>query len=373
MKKYILLFIFTLYFLEPGEFYCQTKLQNYIMKKKISIPIGLGNGKINVEYFVLGRYVDVPNVSIVDNEGNFIIGSRLQKETLQKFDNNGIFLSVLSMCGPNNRNVNYPYKLATDSNNAIYVLDVEKYLSNNLFSSDYAIKKFNSEGEFIYKLDYKNIRGDVTEQDRIDELWVTPGGEVYIKDWYNSKTAREIWGGAKTERTIFGIDKNGKFEGKVSDRFYENYKGETIKIGIKQENHNFNYTISNYTTLNQKIKVKKLIMSEAQLKLDKSGTLIFENVEEPEFLGFDKLNNIYFGQRGSYQQTGIEQVPIPYSAVYKYSPENVLLAKIEFQQGGKYLIDSEGNVYLIYTVYTTPKRFTEGDHIEIQKWIQQNY
>jgi hypothetical protein len=47
------------------------------------------------------------------------------------------------------------------------------------------------------------------------------------------------------------------------------------------------------------------------------------------------------------------------------------MTKIEFPKdiGGSRFVDSQGNVYLAHVVVATPKHFTEGDHIEIQKWV----
>lgn len=348
----------------------------YHIQKEISIPIGSGKGKVNIEYMTLGRSVGYPDAMTIDNDGNYIFGSRLQQETVQKFDNDGHFISIISMSGCNNENVNYPYRLAIDSLNAIYVLDVWKCVDPNhpdLITHGDAIKKFDADGKFIYRLGYESVRPNPTDHDRIEEMWTTPGGGVYFKDYFNSKNEKNLYGGTKIYNSIFGIDSDGTLVGKIDTCLYQNYNGDMISIIQKQDSNSLNYSIIHFQTPIEKSTQRKVVTKQEGLKRIRNFS-IANTKDELEFLGFDKENNMYLNKVAEFYRNGFAYVHSfkDGKIVYKYSPQDVLLSKIEFPDyQRKRFIDSKGNIYIVDIKFTTYKHFTEGDHIEIQKWVEE--
>jgi hypothetical protein len=372
MKDFCILFTCVFLYVAISErVKAQSYPEHYTSKKTISIPIGLGVGKVSIEYLFLGKSARLPDAIAIDNSGEFIIGSRLQPQTIQKFDNDGRFVSVLATRGCDNGNVNYPSKLAVDSNNAIYVLDACRCIEPSFLTGGYSLKKFNSTGEFIYKVGHESVRLNPTEHDYISQLQVTPGGNVYFHDFYNSKNRKDAWGSPELEQGDFGVDASGSLVGAVTDCFYENYQGDVVKIEKKHTTQNTNYTITRYGGPEQTTKPKQFVADEAQLNVNKINTFGIDSAYESTFLGFDKSGDMYFDQSSVNQQNGMTQIIIPQNIVYKYSPQCELMTKIEFPKdiGGSRFVDSQGNVYLAHVVVATPKHFTEGDHIEIQKWV----
>ncbi len=349
----------------------QSYPEHYRYEKIITIPIGSGSGEISVEYSALGRFAKLPDVIAVDGNGDFILGSRLQNATVQEFDNNGKFMRVIARRGPNVSNVNYPFKVAIDSNNSIYIIDAYKYLKSGFVTGGSSIKKFDANGQFAYDVAYGSIRQNPGKHDYISNLWVTPGGSVYVQDEYSSKSEKNQWGYPELERGIFGINESGRVVGAVDSRFYKNYQGEMLKLGSVRKGKNVTFTVTYFTQKNREVIDKQFRTTESQLNLERTSEIQIENADEPKFLGVDHAGNLYFGVKEEYESTGSTVNILPKNVIYKYSPSSQPLAKIEFPQtGGKQLVDSGGDVYWVNLAVKNPKRFTEGDHIEIQKWVE---
>ena len=282
MKKHLLIvFIFIPIQWINSQIYSET----YGLEKKTMIPIGNKTSEVMVEYLILGKYVGLPDAISIDNSGNFIIGSRLQNETIQKFDNDGKFLSVLSKKGFNDNNVNYPFRIVTDNNNSDYVLDALKYLDSGVVGIDYSIKKFDSTEKFVYKLAYADVRGNVTENDRIDELWVTADGIIYFKDWYNSKTEKSAFGDSKTERMIFMVDKIGNLVDQVDYVLYKTNKKEFLKLDVTKDYDEYFVNLDYLTQPDSPAVKGSNILNTNQLDLKKTQILKIKNSKDkPEFL-----------------------------------------------------------------------------------------
>lgn len=350
----------------------QSDSQQYVLQKEIDIPIGQSAGKVNVEYLVFGQYVRLPDAIAVDSKGDFIIGSRLQNATIQKFDGNGRLLSVVATRGCSDNNVNYPYKLAIDSSNAIYVLDAYRCVpgESNTVTGSFAIRKFDSSGSLVYDLGYDDLAANTSAKSNIDAFRVTPDGNVYFHDIYDSKTESPGLGSYKTIVATFGVDRDGRFVGKVDDNLYGGYNGQMVRIAVSVNSSNtYDYSITQYSVPAGKSRARPIITNHSELSTVRSLDIV-NSSDFLEFMGFDKNGDMFFDKKWEYRRRGNAIIARVGHTVYKYSCQDRLVAKIELPESRLRLIDSMGNVYGVDVVYATAKHFTEGDHIEIRTWVE---
>ena len=340
------------------------------LQKKFSIPIGYERGQVACAYLVLGSYTDLPAAIEIDYDGNFIIGSGRQDDTIQKFDNDGQYISTLAMDGPNDNNVVYPYKIRIDKNNSIYVLDADKYVKPGIVTENYSIKKFNNKKELLFKKECSNFLPKQSKKIySVEDIWVTPEGHIYYEGWY-----QPLENNLTTIDVIYGIDENGKIVGEIDSYFYVNNQGEIIEFNSKQNLDRFDYTTNKFCISSEQKENNEFIVSKKQF--NKIHSFNIDNTNNKlYFLGFDKYDNIYLGQdyHVKFKENHRYSLTTDY-AVYKYSPEGELISKIDLPEVGTACtikMDTDGNIYQVYVVYESYSCYTPSDHIEIDKWVPQ--
>ena len=323
---------------------CQTSLgqdllDTYSIEKEIEIPIGREGGKVMVSYLHLGCSVFSPQSFAVDYAGNIIIGSRLQERKVQKFNNIGQFIKVIGYAGSGIENVVDPMRIRVDRENNIYIGDA----SHKNMAGNFLLKKFDSEGYFlgtIEKEGWKSRRrrgfDSGFKEKIIEDFWVSPMGNVYIKDHYSPR--------------IFAFNSDCEYLGET-DYFLVNSKEEVFKKTGRNKWSKFIFNEEQKTLPN----------SVGSMNREKEFSIEFDYDFSIEFLGFDKKDNLYFYRKSQDY------------AVYKYSPAGKLITEIDLpdEHWSRMYMDSYGNVYQLYLEYETYKQLTPGDHIEIVKWAPQ--
>jgi sugar lactone lactonase YvrE len=117
---------------------------------------GSGNGK-----FSLAENVDI------DSDDNIYVTDSLQK-TIQKFDENGIFVSAFRNNAPVPGNLSFPQGLAYDSDGNLYIS-----------SNNEGIQKFSYNGNYLGTI-LSGIGGYFVSIDSRDRLFVSSGAKVLV-------------------------------------------------------------------------------------------------------------------------------------------------------------------------------------------------
>ncbi|HEX5975825.1 MAG TPA: LamG-like jellyroll fold domain-containing protein, partial [Nitrososphaeraceae archaeon] len=122
-----------------------------------------------------GQFLDPHDVSF-DSSGNVFVPDR-DRNDIQKFTHEGVFLSKFGGLGSGPGQFNFPYSIAHDSNNNIYVSDRE----NN------RIQKLTSDGVFITELKSINGKNFVMPEDLAFDF---TNGDLYITDTGNNRIVK---------------------------------------------------------------------------------------------------------------------------------------------------------------------------------------
>ena len=148
-----------------------------------------------------------------DSKGNVYVTDR-DRNDIQKFTPNGIFIMKWGKIGNRDGEFKTPYSISIDKNDNVYVVDRD----NN------RIQKFDTNGNFIQKWEKFDIKGSKDTMYRPEDMtidWNT--GNVYITDTLNNRTIKLddkfnsllVWGSHGTGNGEFdhphgiGVDSSG--------------------------------------------------------------------------------------------------------------------------------------------------------------------
>jgi plastocyanin len=242
-------------------------------------------------------------------------------DRIQKFDNNGTFITKWGSTGAGDGEFSFPQGIATDSNGNVYVVD----------SSNNRIQKFDSNGTFITKwgsngTDYGqfNFPTGITTDDS-NNVYVADDGNNRIQKFDSNGTFITKWGSAEGTGPYFGL-----FSGVKKDMAVDHF-GNAYVTGI--------WNIQ---------------------KFDSNGTHILEfgttgagdgEFYDPQGIATDSNGNVYVADNGNYR---IQKFDSNGTFITKWMSQSSLDGRF-MHYGGVDIkdiaVDPAGHIYATVEVY----------------------
>jgi hypothetical protein len=345
--------------------------QKYVLQKTITIPVGSGEGNISVEYCVLGRYAALPDAILIEADGSIIVGSHLQKYSIQKFTPDGQFNCVMTVQGSEKTNVNYPFRIVTDTGDNLYVLEKGRILSNGNVSQCECVKKFGADGCYRWAVPLETIVPNPGINDRINGIRVTPDGCLIMDCWVLPDAPHQTTDRWQTTEKTYTLDETGKVLQRDDKPMYVDDHSGCWTLAYRQRGNDIYCMI---TRLRRRSASQQSV--DTPLWSQRRPDTVMEYswhdaASTPIFLGFDRQDNLYFYRMTIRSASDTSRNRPDTSEVEKYTPEMTLLARCKYF--GKFrrkpLIDSEGNIYVARTIVKDQCHYTPGDRLEIEKWV----
>jgi len=126
-----------------------------------------------------------PSGIATDSQGNVYVADT-RNNRIQKFSNNGVFLSLWGSRGHGAGQFINPYGIAIDANDDVYV--AESSTSSLADTANHRVQKFTSDGTFLLAWGTKGIGDGSFNTPR--GIAVDGPGNVYVAEWGNSRVQK---------------------------------------------------------------------------------------------------------------------------------------------------------------------------------------
>ena len=329
--------------MSPGSIKVFDRVGNFIRKySSVDLLTSQQDGYIRNSYGIA-----------LDEAGNIYVADYYNNR-IQKFDQNGNFISKFGTQGTGDGQLNYPYGVALDS-------------SGNLYVSDYSnrIQKFNSSGTFI-----SNIATSGSSDGQVSypsDIFIDSGDNLYVADSNNHRIQKFDSNG----NFVMKFGSNGSGDGQfiyptsvTTDRYGNLFVVDTYNNRIQKFDNNGNFLMkfgtygsdngeleypsdilidsSDYIYVSDTKNDSVQIFNSSGAYVGKLGTFGFsqDKFNSPTAIALDSHNNLYISQLynnfisvyspASLNITSIQSSPTETGATITWTSSDPASSQVEF-------------------------------------------